>query len=358
VPLPFHLRTIRIRNFRCLEHTELELHPDATVISGGNGAGKTSVLEAIHLLGRGQSFRTADPRTLIRSGAAIAEVGGTFRENAGDRAVTVHIAANGLSLELDGGSSARATLARALPLLIMDAGVQELVQGSPEQRRRLLDWGLFHVEHRYLDIWREYRRALQQRNASLRLGSDPAELETWDEALSKAGTAVHELRHAYVLRLLPVFSELVRQLLETPSHITYSRGWPEDRDLREALRASRAADVAQGQTRHGPHRGDVVVELDEERARGRSSRGQQKLLGAALVLGQTRLVAAAREDRVLLLVDEPEVDLDALHAARLITVLRRSPAQLVVAAITGGELLREGGGAMFHVEHGAVKALL
>ena len=357
--LPLHLRLVRLRDLRCFEAAELPLHPEITVLTGGNGAGKTTLLEAIHVLGRGRSFRSPEHGSLIRTGAESASVVGWIRQAAADRAIAVDIQPRGLECRLDNDSNARvADLARAMPVQIIDAGAQELIRGAPEARRRLLDWGLFHVEHGYLTAWRRFRRALDQRNAGLRSGVAASELDIWDQELIDTGITVHRLRLEYFQRLGPLFSALAGQLLGVEAEMAYLQGWSLEKDFGEVLREARGGDIAQGLTRSGPHRADLRIDCEAQRARWRSSRGQQKLLGAALVLSQIRLVTEARGDGMILLVDEPEADLDTAHSERFVTALRRLPVQLVVATISTSKLLMELPGSMFHVEHGAVKALL
>lgn len=353
------MQLLRLHNFRCFEQAELPLHPEMTVITGGNGAGKTTLLEAVHILGRGRSFRSPEQRSLIREGAETASLSGTVANSAGDHHVAIRIAPDRIRLEVDGDIGTRAVdLVRLMPLQLLAGGIMDLVDGSPDGRRRLLDWGLFHVEHQYLAVWQRFRRALAQRNAGLRSGAPPAELKVWDHELAEAGEAVHAYRGAYMARLAPAFTAVAMDVLGIGAQVAYRPGWPEGRRLDQVLAESLVSDMAQGLTRAGPHRADLIVELDSARARRRSSRGQLKLLGASLVLGQTKLVAQARGEQVVMLVDEPDADLDRSSATRLLNVLQHLPVQLIIATIAASETLMERAGGMFHVEHGTVKALL
>lgn len=358
-PRPPALRTVRLKDFRCFAEAELPLHPRLTTIVGGNGSGKTSLLESIFVLVHGRSFRSPDPRALIRSGAGAADLSGAFDDGLGERQLGAHVEAGQVALQLDRvPNPRRAELARLVPLQVLDADLHDLIQGGPERRRRLLDWGLFHVEHPYLGHWQRFRRALAQRNASLRAGGDPAELEAWDQEFVTASLAVDELRRVYVQRLLPRFAELAGTALGVEVEGQYRPGWPAGEALDQVLRAARAADLAQAQTRAGPHRADIAVTVRSRTARWHASRGQLKLLGAAVVLSQARLVAEVTRRPVVLLVDEPAADLDAAHLARYADLLRGCPAQLIVAGIEAHPAFFASEGHLFHVEHGAVKALL
>ena len=346
-------------NFRCITTAELQFDPKLNVLTGGNGAGKTSLLEALYFLGRARSFRTADNRVLIRSGTSEAEVSGTGIGPAGPCRLGVRIGAGGVDIHIAGQSGAQATeLVSALPVQAIHADIGGIVQGPPEVRRQLLDWGVFHVKHDYLVRWRQFRRALLQRNAVLRDRGPDEMIEAWEGELASAGTGVHDYRHEYLKRLETRFQALGQRLLGYEVSLQYQRGWPEGEDLTATLRSSREADRSAGFTRAGPHRADLQFQIQSERSRSWASKGQQKLLGAALILAQCDLVAEELGNPVALLVDEPGADLDRGQLERFVGAILDTRAQVFVAAIAAEGLALDGRGTMFHVEHGHAKALL
>jgi DNA replication and repair protein RecF len=314
------------------------------------------LLEAIFFLGRGRSFRAADNRVLIQRGQEAAEIVGCLR---GPSRLGIRIASGGLEIHMDGRAGAStAELASSFPVEALHADIGSVIQGPPEVRRRLLDWGLFHVEHQFLPRWRDYRRALMQRNAALRTGSPDALLDAWDAKLVEAGAVLDDLRRHHVGRLTTDFRALAEGLLGVEVGLQYRAGWSADHDLATALRDARENDRALGYTRTGPHRADLQVVVADDSARWRTSKGQQKLLGAALVLALCRIGAAAAGHPLALLVDEPAADLDPARLRRLLACLLETPAQVFLAAITVDNLDLPAGKAMFHVEHGTAKALL
>ena len=214
------------------------------------------------------------------------------------------------------------------------------------------------MKHDYLSQWRQFRRALLQRNAALRENAPDSLLEAWDGELAAAGEAVHRHRAGYLADLREVFLAVGSDLLGEVVGLRYQRGWAEGQDLLAALRESREADRTVGYTRTGPQRGDLQFEIADERSRWRASKGQQKLLGAALVLGQCRLVARQADQPVALILDEPAADLDSSRLKALMQSVLTSPAQIFLASITSEGLPLNAPGAMFHVEHGHAKALL
>lgn len=348
-----------MEKFRCIKAADLHFDPRLNVFTGGNGAGKTSILEALYFLGRARSFRTADSRVLIQSGAAEAQVSGTVVGATGSTRLAVRIGSGGLDIRIEGQAGAQAAdLVAAFPVQAIHADIGGMIQGPPDVRRRMIDWGVFHVKHDYLAQWRRFRRAILQRNIILREQGPDELLEPWDREMALAATVVDQHRHEYLHQLSKVFVRIGSELLGEDVNLRYQRGWSDDEDLAVILRLGREADRSAGYTRVGPHRADLQLEIRSERTRWRASKGQQKLLGAALVLAQCDLVAGELERPVALLVDEPAADLDREHLAQFVNAVLQAKAQVFMAAITAEGLPLGRPGTMFHVEHGDAKALL
>jgi len=347
------LNRVRIQRFRCLSEVELALHPRRTYVFGANGAGKTSLLEAIYLLGRGRSFRTRQSRRLIQHGATGFSVYGELELAGSAHRLGVGRGAGGLELRLDGAPApGMASLAQLLPVHVIEPNIHRLIEGGPKDRRRFLDWGVFHVEQAYLGAWRRYRRILGQRNAALKAGDGET---SWNEGLIEAGLAVTQARERYVSELAGALVGLGETLLDGPLEVRYRTGWREGFGFAEALQASFDRDRATGATQVGPHRADLMVKLGARGVREEVSRGQQKLVAAGLILAQIRVFAANRADGGVLLVDDPAAELDKVALQALISVLDDLPAQLVVTGLSESFLPPAPGYPVFHVEQGRVR---
>jgi len=342
------------RDFRCIEAASLSPHPQFTLVTGPNASGKTSLLEAIAYLGRGRSFRTSSVRDLVRHGQASFLLIGRARQGGRERRLGVQNGSGGLEVSIDGDRDlGLAGLAEVLPVQVVDPDVHELVGGAPEHRRRFMDWMAFHVEQDFLNGWRRARRALRQRNAALKAGG--AGLEGWDREFVKAGESIDRLRKAVVEVAEPVLSQVAGELLGLPVSFDYSRGWPAELSLEEALQKNRGRDLEIGATQPGPHRAELRLKVEERVAKRLVSRGQQKLLAAAMILGSARVVADSRGRAPLLLLDDPAAELDQGALDRLMSAVAALETQVIATALRQDALPLPREHDLFHVERGRLR---
>src|SRR5688572_1971692 len=297
-------------------------------------------------------------RRLVQHGADGFAVSGAVQAEEAAHRLGVAYHAGRLEKKIDGQpAGGMAELAALLPVHAIDPSMHALIEGGPSERRRFLDWGVFHVEPGYLDAWKSYRRVLSQRNAALKRSATSAELRPWSVALAEAGVVVDDSRRRYLERLARFVSEFGRRLLDRPLSLEYRRGWVAEQALNDVLAAGELGDRQNGSTEAGPHRAEIVLRLDERRVQDEASRGQQKLTAAALILAQVALEAADRPLRSVLVIDDPAAELDASSLERLLTVLGDLSVQLVFTALAPEHLVAEPGFPVFHVERGEVRRL-
>ena len=344
-------------DFRCLASVELSLSAGNNLIVGPNASGKTSILEAIAYLGRGRSFRGAGLRELLRHGEEAFVLVGRVDNGIREIALGVRNSRQGMEVRADGEKRrSAASLAEALPLQVIDPEVHDLVAGGPENRRRYIDWGAFHVEHGYLETWRKYRRSLKQRNAGLRSGANAETLAGWDQALAAQGEAVDSARRRMVDKVRASLSSIGAALLGSAFDIEYVQGWPAGKTLSASLSESVERDLQLGSTQYGPHRGDLKLIYDEKQARKLVSRGQQKLLACAMILAAADVVQAHLGHPLLLLLDDPAAELDQQAVGRLMAAVETLECQVVATTLDRDRVLFSTPPSVFHVEHGVVQA--
>ena len=347
------LAELRIENLRCIETAALEFSPELNLIAGENGAGKTSILEAIFLLGRGRSFRTRSSEKLIRHGQPKLVVYGRTDDMPAKHA--------GIEIASDGGTRARINgqnaaslleLSGVVPVQAIDPEIHKLVDQGPERRRRWLDWLVFHVEPSFAVHWSRYNRALKQRNAALKSGA--AVIDAWDKELVINGVAITQARQRSLERLLPRLKQTFERFGALDVSAGFSSGWSAECSFEEALRSHRDRDRQRGTTTAGPHRADVTLRRAHRAARETLSRGQQKLTAVAMIITPLQLLQDEQGMRAVLLLDDPAAELDDRNLQRLFAELSSLRCQMIATSLTPETALFQAPKATFHVEQGRV----
>ena len=330
------LSRLQVTDFRCLQSAELQPDSQFTLISGPNASGKTSLLEAIYVLGRGRSFRTRRLEHLIRQGIERFVVFGEVETSTRRVPMGVEGSRKGIRAQIDGDKpSSLAELALFLPVQIIDPEVHHLIDEGPSRRRRFLDWGVFHVEQSFVGHWQRYQQVLKQRNAALKARQPRAVVSVWDSDLVRSGELLGAARARYVSLLSPSAEAIGRNLLGMQLSLSYRNGWLKGQSLTEALEQSWNHDFETGATQVGPHRAELGIRLDGMPVKDRISRGQQKLLAAALLIAQLKLFPDGSPVQPTLLLDDPAAELDDERLANLIREVSSQSVQLIITTLHG-----------------------
>ena len=349
------IRQLSLTDFRNLKSTTLDFDPRFNLVSGDNGSGKTSLLEAIFVLCQAQSFRSNQLRQCINHDKKGFLLFGRFE----DFKAGLSRNSEKLEIRVDGETvKRRSDLVRKAPVNIVNADSFVLVEGAPARRRAFLDWCLFHVEPSYADSWRQFQHALKQRNRLLKTRRDLHLLDYWDSHLLDSSASLFRLRQEYTDRLRRIISEEYGDLLEgLPLELEYRQGWPADQTLEQSLGRCRDRDIQSGFTSVGIHRDDLELTSDGRPVGAVLSRGQSKRVCLALFLATLELVNRQRDSRVILLIDDLHSELDAAAQKQVYRQLSAMDLQLFISNIDGA--VPQGIGAKdfkwFHVEHGIIR---
>ncbi|MGD8176118.1 DNA replication/repair protein RecF [Marinimicrobium sp. ARAG 43.8] len=358
------LSRLDIQSLRNLERVKLSPSPRTNLIYGENGSGKTSVLEAVHTLALGRSFRSHKHKPLIQwekdQFVVFAEI------EMADRSVPVGLrrARNGeVALKVDGRPvSSLAELASVMPLQIIDAHTFMLLEGSPKVRRQFMDWLVFHVEHSFFPAWKGVQRCLKQRNSLLRRDRiDFDELRLWDRELCQLSQRIHENRTTCVELFEPVFLALLDDFIKLPDvTLSYQRGWDKNKPYDQVLADNFERDRQIGYTQSGSHRADLRIQVQGQPAADVLSRGQQKLVVCALKIAQGVVFNRQTQGRCIYLVDDLPAELDISHRAKLVEWLDTLETQVFITGVEMQPLLADWKDRpaavtkVFHVEQGRV----
>jgi len=334
------LHRLWLTDFRNYTSAEVELAPAGlTVLVGGNGQGKTNLIEAVGYLATLDSFRGAPTDALVRAGCATAVVRAEAERAGRELLVEAEITAGGRARTLLNHQPLRraSELLGAVRVSVFSPDDLELVKGGPAGRRRYLDNTLVGLHPRNAPMRTDLERILRQRNALLKQcrgrldESAGTTLDVWDTKLAATGEAMAEARVELVAGLAGPLSRAYDQLAGTPAdvEVVYERSWRGR--LSEALAAARPDDVRRGVSTVGPHRDDVRLGIAGMPARTHASQGEQRSLALALRLAAHRITAEAVGESPVLLLDDVFSELDAARAAALVAHLPEGQVLLTTA---------------------------
>ncbi len=351
-----YIKQLHVKNVRILEEINISPSPGINLITGDNGAGKTSLLEAIYLLGRGKSFRHKESGPFIRTDCKHSiVVADLVKEDGKNTRLGVERASASIRVRQDAQEVLkRSSLLRALPLQIIAPKSHELIEMGPESRRNFMDYGMFHVEHGYLEQLSEYSRALKQRNAALR-SSDLGLVRSYNPILSSLAHKIHNHRISYVETLnVDLQQTLVELEARFPVDLALKSGMEEGESFENQLGKRESLDLKRGFTSIGIHRADIVVRSDSALAAHRLSRGQQKVLVYALKIAQSRIFQHKTGLLPILMVDDLTAELDGKHLGKVMKLFEELQLQVFITLISIDKINEAINTELFHVEHGVI----
>lgn len=353
-----YIKSLKINNLRNISTACLEPAPGLNLLVGENGAGKTSIIEALVLLAKGRSFRSGKLQSLVGNDAPRLRLLADIQSSDGkDHRLGLERNGKDWKARINGRDIKQLSeLSAYLPIILLEPNSHLLVSGSPDHRRRYLDWGVFHVKQNFLEGWRRYSRALKQRNAALRMGEGVL-AQTLTPQLAKHGEQIDQYRQRYMDLLAPVFQTLIGELSPglVKLSLDYSRGWGDDA-LESYLKDRLEPDLERGVTFAGPHRADINVRSEGKLARERLSRGEQKIVATAMILAQAKLLQE-RGERPVLLMDDVASEFDSEHLKQVVESATSLDCQVFFSGVSSEpyELAANSSCQVFHVKHGVVE---
>ncbi|WP_196139790.1 DNA replication/repair protein RecF [Aliikangiella sp. G2MR2-5] len=360
-----YLQAIEGKGVRNLADFSIEFDQRLNIIYGKNGAGKSSLLEAISLITSGRSFRTSklnivtgnELNKFILFAKTSTNVKLGLQHENSEKKNRIRI--NGENI------TSLSKLASIYPTQVICPESYHLIDSGPSERRKFIDWILFHVEHSYLNAWKKYTQILKQRNALLRScqGKVTTELLSWDTQFLEAANEVNSQRAKMCSMLVESLESVLNKLevnIFDDIKISYYAGFTDT--IEDKIVATRESDAFKGFTQYGPHKADIKIKLGSLLAKDKLSRGQKKLLINALFLAQTQLLKEKTNKESLFLIDDFTSELDSDNQRVLLQALMaQENTQIILTSLQLDSLkwLEKGYNRphMFHVEHGDIKQI-
>ena len=354
------LEKLVINQFRNISSASLNFNSKINLITGANGSGKTSLLEAIYFLGLGRSFRTHLSNRVVNYEQDKFTLFGEINNYNLTIPIGLQKSKKGESLlKINGVLNKKlANLTQYLPLQLITPESYTLLSGSPKNRRAFVDWGVFYHDPLFYHNWARIKRLLKQRNAALKQCNAYNELQVWDNELCFLSEAISKQRQTYFDLLMPLINSTIADFL--PEFVITSKffcGWDKkNKSLQDYLKDNFNRDRQLGYTTAGPQKADVRFKINGFPIADVLSRGQLKLFVYALRLAQGLFLNSFNDKQCIFLIDDFSSELDQTKQQILAKHIINSDAQLFVSVIEKNnmETLFGQERTVFHVEHGKI----
>lgn len=357
---------LNFSNVRNLANSKLSFSPSLNIFYGANAAGKSSILEALYILGNGRSFRTAKHAKVITDNQSDFTLFSSLLSSDVNHKLGLRRNRRGeIAIKLNSEPVKKlSTLATLFPVQMLSPEQYDLLIKGPSARRKQLDWGVFHVEHSILSIWQKCQKILLQRNQLLKNKANYNEVSIWDAQLVTLSEQVTKLRAEYCDKIEPLFQKIAKAFLgDIKPSISLYPGWSikGDQSLADIYREQFDKDSRLGFTQSSIQKADLKFYVESSKAAGDYlSRGQQKLLITAFKLAQLEVMQSLGQQTPIFLLDDIGAELDKDHQVQLLNIMAQQPdnQQIFITCVHLEPLKplikRYNEAKVFHVEHGVI----
>lgn len=328
-----YIENINIENFRCISNTEFNLSKDLNILYGLNGSGKTSILEAIHIISTGRSFLTSK----IDSAISLQKDSFTiackfFRKNQNNQ-IGIRKNKTGYDIKVNQAPLFKlSALARNICLLNFHSTSIFLIEGEPQFRRRYIDWWLFHTDLNFIEEWSRYHRLLKQRNAALR--SDISSLKMWNYSLAESGEKINQSRKSAIdLLTNEIYSIFSEYDFSSKIVLKYHSGWSKEDSLLTAIERAQQRDIQHGFTSVGIHRSDIQISKHGKDVKELFSRGQKKFLSLLMLISIASAYKKFFNEVPIFMLDDLAAELDQEFRHEIINKIISFGGQVILTTL-------------------------
>lgn len=322
------LKKISILNFKNIREASLELSPNLNCFIGHNGEGKTNFLDAVYYLSFCRSaFNPVDSQVIMHDQDFFVVEG--FYENETSDPIDIYCGMKrGTKKHFKRDKKEYKRLSQhigLIPLIFVSPSDQTLISGGSEERRRLMDVVISQYDNGYIEALNRYNKALQQRNALLKMEQEPdaALLDIWEQEMARHGERIFNARQDFVEKLIPVFQNIYNHVADGHEEVSLKYISHAQRGaLIDVIQRDRYKDRAVGYSLHGVHRDDLEMMLGGYQMRREGSQGQNKTFVLALKLAQFDFLRrTASQTTPLLLLDDIFDKLDAHRVEQIVKLV-------------------------------------
>lgn len=333
-----YIKNISLKNYRNYENENISFSPNLNIIIGENAQGKTNLVEAIYVLGFGKSFRTNNDNELIKMDTEFTHIKVNLKKINEDLLIEFkcnnkkkkEIKINELPLKKI------SELMGEFNIVIFSPEDLQLVNGSPNARRKYLDKSISQIYPNYYHLLIDYNKILKQRNILLKQilfkSSNKDMIDIWDEKLSEYGAKIMVYRLKFVKKLQKICFDIHYKISNCKEQLKIdyiSTYLPKNLDAKDCydkiysgmlnnLKLKLSIDLKRGFTSIGPHRDDLVLFINNIEIRKYGSQGQVRTTALSLKLSEINIIKESVEDSPILILDDVLSELDHIRQNHLI----------------------------------------
>ncbi|MFZ1250269.1 MAG: DNA replication and repair protein RecF [Candidatus Microsaccharimonas sp.] len=331
------VKNLQVKHIRSHTEYSIDFSPEVTIITGANGSGKTSLLEAVYISLQGSSFRGTDS-DMLQKNSAWWRIDTTLD----DQQVRIikfdpEKTTSRKQFSIDNKTTARIPLKEKYPVVLFEPEDLRLLHGSPARRRQFIDRFINQLNPLYGQSLRKYERAMKQRNNLLKSSYiQDDQLFAWNISLAEHGAYIIEQRIAFIEQLNQNLAELYRDIAGTVDDVSihYSHTFVGDakQKLLNELHAHLERDRYLGSTSVGPHRHDVIFQINNSPALSIASRGEARTIVLALKFLEVAIIEQLTGKEPIILLDDVFSELDATRQKLLTSQLKGH--QIIITSAT------------------------
>lgn len=330
------INKLKITNFRIFHEKEFRFSRKTNVFYGENGTGKTSILESIHYLSTGKSFRKCSYKSLINIEQNFLNIFVETKKEGFNYTLSVNKSKNGNWKAKHNHINIlkQSQISNILPVVSIDPETYRLVDLGPVYRRNFLDWLVFHVKHDYLLLWKKVQKCTKQLNSLYKRNASHKEIELWENSFIEFSEQLNTVREEFYNKITPIVKSLTSHMQSDIVNldILYDKGWSSSLSLKEQLKQDRRRNILYGQLQHGPHKMDIKISSLSCPASQVLSRGQKKVLSLTFYMAYIQLLLNYNIKPIICL-DDLDAELDDKKLLKVSEFFIRSKLQLFITTV-------------------------